>query len=258
MEDVREELEPVDQARTGPREVRGGVDRDDAARAQGGELVGVLAGLVERALGVDSRTASRSRPPARRRRPSPSRAPSRARRVRRGGRGRRRTRSAGASSGRRRTPGRATRAPRRCAAARRGRRAGRGRSARRARATQRDALVAPSGRLRDRADVGQRLADRVRVERDHARPGRQLGGERGDLVVGDGADRAQRLGHDQVRARASAAGPRRARRSTRRPRCARARRRRSAPAPSPAGSVSRVAWGSPAPRVDSRIRGSPR
>ena len=52
MQDVAEQLEAVDQARAGTREVGGGVDGHDAAGAERGELVCVGPGLLERAVGV--------------------------------------------------------------------------------------------------------------------------------------------------------------------------------------------------------------
>ncbi len=58
--------------------------------------------------------------------------------------------------------------------------------------------VARVGRLGERADVAQDLAERVRVERDDRGPGVQPLGDRADVVVGDRAHRAQRLGDDQV------------------------------------------------------------
>ena len=56
-----------------------------------------------------------------------------------------------------------------------------------------------SVRLGQRADVAERLAQRVRVEREDL--GRRVHppGERLHVVVGDGAHRAQRLGDDEVR-----------------------------------------------------------
>ncbi len=61
-----------------------------------------------------------------------------------------------------------------------------------------DGGVLGVGRPGQRADVAQHLAERGRVERDDR--GRRVHplGDRADVVVGDGADRAQRLGHDQV------------------------------------------------------------
>ena len=54
------------------------------------------------------------------------------------------------------------------------------------------------GRLGERADVAEHLAERVRVERDHLRLGLDPLRDRDDVVVGDRADRAQRLRDDQV------------------------------------------------------------
>ena len=50
----------------------------------------------------------------------------------------------------------------------------------------------------ERAHVAEHLAERVRVERDHLRRGLHPLGHRDDVVVGDRADRAQRLRDDQV------------------------------------------------------------
>ena len=50
MEDVRHQLEPVDEPRAGAREVGGRVDGDDAADAEGLELVGVVVRLLGGAL----------------------------------------------------------------------------------------------------------------------------------------------------------------------------------------------------------------
>ena len=64
---------------------------------------------------------------------------------------------------------------------------------------QLDALLAAIGRLGHRAHVAERLAEGVRVERDDLRPRGQLRGELGDVLVGDGADRTERLRDDQIR-----------------------------------------------------------
>ena len=54
------------------------------------------------------------------------------------------------------------------------------------------------GRLGQHAHVAEHLAERVRVERDHLRLGVEPLGDRLDVLVGDRADRAQRLRDDQV------------------------------------------------------------
>ena len=43
------------------------------------------------------------------------------------------------------------------------------------------------------------IAERVRIERDHARARLDLLGDRADVVVGDRTDRAKRLRDDQIR-----------------------------------------------------------
>ena len=54
--------------------------------------------------------------------------------------------------------------------------------------------VASASRTRSSSTSPRRLG----VERDHARARLEPRGDRADVVVGDGADRAQRLGDDQV------------------------------------------------------------
>ena len=54
------------------------------------------------------------------------------------------------------------------------------------------------GRLGDRAGVPEHLADRVRIQRDDHRLGVDLLRDRAHVVIGDRAHRAQRLGDDQV------------------------------------------------------------
>ena len=49
MQDMRQQLDPVDEPRPGPREVRGGVDGDRAGGAHGGERRRVRLGLLGRA-----------------------------------------------------------------------------------------------------------------------------------------------------------------------------------------------------------------
>ena len=61
-----------------------------------------------------------------------------------------------------------------------------------------DRLVLGVGRLRQRPGIAEHLADRPRVQRDHDRLAVDLLGDRTDLVVGDRADPAQRLGDDQL------------------------------------------------------------
>ena len=58
--------------------------------------------------------------------------------------------------------------------------------------------VLRAGRLRDRADVAERLAVGLRIQRDHARRLGQRDRQRLDLVVRHGADVAQRLRDDEV------------------------------------------------------------
>ena len=62
-----------------------------------------------------------------------------------------------------------------------------------------NALLTSIGRLGHRAHVAERLAEGMRVERDDLRPRGQLRGELGDVLVGDGAHRTERLCHDQIR-----------------------------------------------------------
>jgi hypothetical protein len=62
-----------------------------------------------------------------------------------------------------------------------------------------DARVARVGRLGQRADVAEHLAERVRVEREHLRRRLEALRQRAHVVVRDGAHRAQRLGDDEVR-----------------------------------------------------------
>ena len=54
------------------------------------------------------------------------------------------------------------------------------------------------GGLGQARHVGEDLAERGRVERDHGRTSGQALGDREHVVVGHGADLADRLGHDQV------------------------------------------------------------
>ena len=61
-----------------------------------------------------------------------------------------------------------------------------------------DAGVLGVGRGGERPGVAEHLAERVRVERDHLRLGLDPLRDLDDVVVGDRADRAQRLRDDQV------------------------------------------------------------
>ena len=168
VQDVREELEPVDQAGPGTREVRRGVDGDDAAGAQRRQMVGVGAGLLERArrvvaaghddhhlglgrgdglpvelLGVLAGQAEQVRAAGildELRRPVTGDEQRIEPLERRHGTA---ARPADGEADTVDTPGAAR--------------------------DQRHRLVAPSGGLGDRADVGERLAERVRVQRDDPR-----------------------------------------------------------------------------------------
>ena len=62
-----------------------------------------------------------------------------------------------------------------------------------------DARVLGVGGLRERAHVAQHLAERVRVQGDHPRRRVDPLRDRAHVVIGHGADRAERLRHDQVR-----------------------------------------------------------
>jgi hypothetical protein len=61
-----------------------------------------------------------------------------------------------------------------------------------------DRRVARVGELGDGAHVAERLAERVRVERDDVRVGRDRAGHLAHVVVADRAHRAQLLGDDEV------------------------------------------------------------
>ena len=63
---------------------------------------------------------------------------------------------------------------------------------------QLDALLATAGRLGDRAHVSKRLAQRLRIERNHPRAGRQLARQLRHLLVGHRANGTQGLRHDQI------------------------------------------------------------
>ena len=60
------------------------------------------------------------------------------------------------------------------------------------------AALADAGGDREPDEVVEDLVEGPGIERDHVGPAGQARGDRADVVVGDGADRAQRLGHDQV------------------------------------------------------------
>ena len=240
-----EQLEAVDQPRAGAGEAGGGVDGDDAAGAERGELVGVGLAPPRARARRRSRTASRPRPRAAPRATSSHDAllgvlAGQAEQVdaarvldqlRRPVAGRRR-------------PGRATRARRRAPARRRARRAARGRSARRRPARGRRRR--PWRRSPARACARRRAPRRACAGRARRTCGLRVQplGDRAHVVVGDRADRAQRLRDDQVGLRARAARPRRARRSRGPARSARAPRGRSRPAAGPGPITSRVTLGS--------------
>ena len=104
----------------------------------------------------------------------------------------------------------------------------------RPRAQRRPRVRSPAASA-SRLDVGEHLAERHRVEREHARAPGQGRRDRHHVVVGDGAHLAHGLGHDQVRrelpeplgGRARTAGrPRRPSRA----RCGRSRPRTARPA----------------------------
>ena len=231
VQHVAEQLEPVDQPRAGAREVGRGVDRDDPAGAELGQLVAELVGLRRARARRRSRTASRRRPRAGRRRPPPSCGPRSARPAGRARPRRPRTRSAAASSGRRRRRGRATRAPPRAPAARRARRAARGRCARprpaRGRRRRRATSVA-SASVRTSPSTSPSVCGSSEITSGR---GSIPSASALHVVVGDGAHGAQRLRDDQVGLQRAQRAPRRARRSRAPPRSARAPRGRSPPAP---------------------------
>ena len=87
-------------------------------------------------------------------------------------------------------------------------------------ADQVDGRVLGVCRLCDRSGIAENLSDRVRVKRDHHRLAVDLLRESADVVVGDGAHRAQRLRDDQVGLQLVQQSRCRARRSTRRRACA--------------------------------------
>jgi hypothetical protein len=59
--------------------------------------------------------------------------------------------------------------------------------------------VALAARIREANQIIENLVEALGVERDHLRTRRQAARDRANVLVGDGADRAQRLGDDQVR-----------------------------------------------------------
>ena len=198
MEDVGEQLQPVDDPRAGAREVRRGVDRDHAARPQRLELVGVGLRLLQRALGVVAarhhhddlgRGRGHLLPTARLRRLARqpehveaarvldhlrrpvARAEDRVEPLQRGDGD-----AVGGPYGQ----------PHAVDPARGG-------------GDELDAGVLGVGGLGERADVAQDLPDRVRVERDHLRLRVHPLGHGADVVVGHRADGAQGLRDDQIR-----------------------------------------------------------
>ena len=60
------------------------------------------------------------------------------------------------------------------------------------------ALLAALAGLSEGAHVAEALAEALRVKGDHARAGGQVLGHLGYLLIGDGAHRAEGLGHDQI------------------------------------------------------------
>ena len=122
-----------------------------------------------------------------------------------------RARSSPAPSGRRRTAGRATPAPP-PAGGRRPATAARTRSMPGLEPARERARRAPARppRSATRAMSPAPRPSVSRVERDHLGRRGQALGDGPDVVVGDGADRAQRLGHDQVGLERAPAPPRRA------------------------------------------------
>ena len=224
VEQVAEELDAVDQPRARAREVRRGVDRHDA-RAERGEARARSASPPPPRAPRRSRTAWR--PPRRAPRPATSShsavrdfspgMPSTSSRPR--------ARSSAAPSGRRRRRGRAIRARR-----------PRTRSAPRyrvldrvdpARQLRRQALSRLAPRRRPSASRGTSASTSPSVvgsSESTSAAASAAPPRRPDVVVGDRADLADGLGHDQVGLELARAGPRRARRAPRRARCARAPR----------------------------------
>ena len=58
--------------------------------------------------------------------------------------------------------------------------------------------IGDPGDLAEARDVGEHLVQVGRIQRDHLRMGGKPGRDGHDVVVGDGADLADGLGHDQV------------------------------------------------------------
>ena len=100
------------------------------------------------------------------------------------------------------------------------------------------------GRLAKAGDVGEHLRRGSTGSSEiTARLARQPGGDRDDVVVGDGADLADRLGDDQVRLELAPAQARRARRGGGPRRVRRLTAASISPAESPSGTRLRVRWG---------------
>ena len=233
---------PVTSRGPGTREVGGRVHRHDALGAQRGDARSANASASSAERARRSRTASR---PRRRGVRLPQLVPGRGARTlarhARARRRRRRSRSSPAPSGPRRTAGRATRSRARAGARAPGDGAADGLDARAAPARA-AARLAPERRPPRRAARGRPAPRRASSGRARARAGGSgsVRRDRDDVVVGDGADLADRLGDDQVGRELRQALARRARRAAGRPRPSRARcgrsRRRTGPAGSPCGS----------------------
>ena len=244
MQDVGHELEAVDQARPGAREVGRGVDGDDALGADRPQRRRRGRRPPRASARRRSRRAWRPPPAAPPRPRSPRCSARRARRGSRARRCRRPGRRAAASSGRPRRPGRTTRSrppgPARPCARRR----------RTASIRARWRAMRSSAASRERvswAIVRTSPKDSPSVCGSRATTCGRLGivlGHRAHVVDADGAHRAQLLGDDQVGLEVLEAPRRRARRSPRRARCARARPRRSRPRSGRWAGRSRVICGS--------------
>ena len=235
MQQVAEQLHALDEARPGAREVRGRVDRHHAG-AERGQPLALLHRLRRRLLrvvaaghrddhlgggGLELGPVRRARLLARGARARPRRP---------------RARSSAGPSGRRRRSGRATRARPR-AGARRLRPPAR--PPRSARPHPRQAPRRPRRTPAACASRGTSASTSPRVVGSSeitSGCGGQPVGHRPHVVERDRADLADRLRHDQVHVELLAACPRRARRGTRRDRCARAPRRRSRRPAGPLGS----------------------
>ena len=174
VEQVAEQLDAVDQARAGPREGRGGVDREDAAGAERARSAPRCRAPAARGSstyqpqGIDDDDVGaepRELPPA-------DLAATSGRAGRRRPR-RRRSRSSPAPSGRRRRAGRATRARSPAAAARRRPRRGPRPAGPRARPAARAPRASIAGRLAEPDHVLEHLAERARVLLEHRAAARQ-------------------------------------------------------------------------------------